>query len=108
MCAIGRGLMSRPRLLLLDEPSMGLAPLVVAEIFATLRALNAEGLTILVAEQNLVVALAHADRGVVIETGRSVLSGPASALAARDDIQNLYLGGAPKARSAAPVKETTA
>lgn len=108
MCAIGRGLMSRPRLLLLDEPSMGLAPLVVAEIFATLRALNAEGLTILVAEQNFVVALAHADRGVVIENGQSVLSGPASALAARDDIQNLYLGGAPKARSAAPVKEPTA
>ena len=81
MTAIGRGLMSRPRLLVLDEPSMGLAPLVVREIFATLRELNAEGLSILVAEQNLVVALAYADRATVIENGRSVLSGPAAELA---------------------------
>ena len=102
MCAIGRGLMSRPRLLVLDEPSMGLAPLVVTEIFQAMKALNAEGLTILVAEQNLTVALAHADRATVIENGRSVLSGPAPALAARADIQDLYLGGAPAAR---PFKE---
>ncbi len=104
MCAIGRGLMSRPRLLVLDEPSMGLAPLVTAEIFSALKALNAGGLPILVAEQNLVVALAHADRATVIENGRSVLSGPAAALAARDDIQDLYLGGAP-ARPGNPTQE---
>lgn len=108
MCAIGRALMSRPRLLVLDEPSMGLAPLLVAEIFAALKALNAEGLTLLVAEQNLVVALAHADRGIVIESGRSVLSGPAAALAARPDIQDLYLGVAAPARPAPLAKELTA
>lgn len=107
MCAIGRGLMSRPRLLVLDEPSMGLAPLVVAEIFDALDRLNAEGLTILVAEQNLVVALAHAHRGTVIENGRSVLSGPAAALAAREDIKDLYLGGA-GARADTAIKELSA
>ncbi|MFO1140897.1 MAG: ABC transporter ATP-binding protein [Amaricoccus sp.] len=100
MTAIGRGLMSAPRLLILDEPSMGLAPLVVQEIFAAMRGLNAEGLSILVAEQNLVVALAHADRATVIENGWSVLSGPATELAARDDIHEYYLGGAATARAA--------
>ena len=107
MCAIGRGLMSQPRLLLLDEPSMGLAPLVAAEIFAALNALNTEGLSILLAEQNLVLALAHADHAPVIENGRSVLAGPAAVLAARADIQDLYLGGAApgSARPAASPKE---
>ncbi len=107
MTAIGRGLMSRPRLFILDEPSMGLAPLVVREIFATLRTLNAGGLTILVAEQNLVVALAYADRATVIENGRSVLSGPAAELAGRNDIKDYYLGGA-AARPGTRSKELTA
>lgn len=93
MVAIGRALMGRPRLLVLDEPSMGLAPQVVAEIFHTLERLNRdEGLTILVAEQNVTIALRHADRAVVLENGRSVLSGTASELRARDDVKALYLG----------------
>ena len=94
MCAIGRGLMAQPTLFLLDEPSMGLAPLVVAEIFDTLTRLNRlTGLTILVAEQNSAVALRHAHDTTVIENGRSVLSGPAADLAHRSDIQARYLGG---------------
>ena len=93
MVAIGRALMGRPRLLVLDEPSMGLAPQVVAEIFRTLERLNRdEGLTILVAEQNVTVALRHADRAVVLENGRSVLAGAAADLRARDDIKAFYLG----------------
>lgn len=96
MAAIGRGLMARPQVFLLDEPSMGLAPLVVAEIFAALARLNREtGLTILVAEQNSSVALQYAHHATVIENGRSVLSGLAADLAARADIRALYLGGAP-------------
>ncbi|MBK4217492.1 ABC transporter ATP-binding protein [Paracoccus caeni] len=94
MAAIGRGLMARPDLFVLDEPSMGLAPLVVAEIFDALTRLNTEtGLTILVAEQNSSVALRHAHHATVIENGRSTLSGRASDLAARDDIKASYLGG---------------
>ncbi len=96
MAAIGRGLMAEPRLFLLDEPSMGLAPLVVAEIFAALSRLNREtGLTLLVAEQNSSVALQHAHHATVIENGRSTLAGPAAELAARPDIRDAYLGGAP-------------
>jgi branched-chain amino acid transport system ATP-binding protein len=107
MTAIGRGLMSRPRLFALDEPSMGLAPLVVQEIFHALTLLNqAEGLSILVAEQNSAVALRHARHAVVIENGVSVLSGSAAELRARDDIQSFYLGGAPL--PARRVKETAA
>jgi branched-chain amino acid transport system ATP-binding protein len=83
---------------------MGIAPLLVREIFAALRALNAEGLSILVAEQNLVVALGSADRATVIENGRSVLSGPASELSGRADIKDYYLGGA-RARPATRSKE---
>lgn len=95
MLAIGRALMSRPRLLLLDEPSMGLAPLVVQEIFTQLRRLNREqGLTILVAEQNAAVALRYADRATVLEAGVSVLSEQAQSLRARSDIQQFYLGQA--------------
>ncbi|MCL4069237.1 ABC transporter ATP-binding protein [Pseudomonas sp. GX19020] len=98
MAAIGRGLMARPTVFLLDEPSMGLAPLVVAEIFATLARLNREtGLTILVAEQNSSVALKHALHAVVIENGRSTLSGLAADLASRDEIREAYLGGAARA-----------
>ncbi|MBX3569249.1 MAG: ABC transporter ATP-binding protein [Rhizobiaceae bacterium] len=94
MTAIGRGLMSRPRLFVLDEPSMGLAPLVVREIFLTLKRLNREdGLSILVAEQNSAVALDYADRAVVVENGVSKLSGPAAELRQRADIKDFYLGG---------------
>lgn len=93
MAAIGRALMGRPRLLVLDEPSMGLAPKIVEDIFGTLRRLNAEeGLTILVAEQNSAVALRHAARAVVIENGISVLDGPAAEIAGRGDIKAFYLG----------------
>jgi branched-chain amino acid transport system ATP-binding protein len=93
MTAIGRALMSRPRLLVLDEPSMGLAPLVVETIFRTMKRLNAaEGLSILVAEQNSTVALRYADRAAVLEGGRTVLAGAAADLRARADIKALYLG----------------
>lgn len=93
MAAIGRALMSRPRLLVLDEPSMGLAPLVVRDIFARLRQLNHdEGLSILVAEQNSTVALHYADRATVLEAGVTVLSDTADALRQREDIQRFYFG----------------
>ena len=93
MTAIGRALMSRPRLLVLDEPSMGLAPMVIQDIFRALRRLNREdGLSILVAEQNSTIALQYADFATVIENGRTVLSGSAAALRARDDIKAFYLG----------------
>ncbi len=93
MTAIGRALMSRPRLLVLDEPSMGLAPLVVENIFSTLKRLNREeGLSILVAEQNSTVALRYADEATVLENGRAVLSGSAVELRERDDIKAFYLG----------------
>jgi len=99
MTAIGRALMSRPRLLVLDEPSMGLAPLVVQSIFETLKALNrAEKLSILIAEQNAAIALRYADRATVLENGASVLEGAAADLRDREDIRAFYLGGAPAAR----------
>ena len=102
MTAIGRALMSRPRLLVLDEPSMGLAPLVVEEIFQRApRAQRAEGLSILVAEQNSTVALRYADRATVLENGRAVLAGTAAELRPRDDIKAFYLGlGTPHRPSA--------
>lgn len=94
MAAIGRGLMAAPRLFLLDEPSMGLAPLVVAEIFDALSQLHRDsGMTLLVAEQNSTVALRHADYATVIENGRSTISGDAADLLARPDIRDSYLGG---------------
>jgi branched-chain amino acid transport system ATP-binding protein len=93
MTAIGRALMSRPRLLVLDEPSMGLAPLMVQQIFQSLKRLNeSEGLSILVAEQNSTIALQYADRVVVLETGFTVLEGRAAELRDRTDIRNFYLG----------------
>jgi branched-chain amino acid transport system ATP-binding protein len=93
MVAIGRALMARPRLLILDEPSMGLAPIVVAEIFRALTALNRDhGLSILLAEQNAAVALRAAHRGVVLENGRVTLQGEAAVLRSRDDIRAAYLG----------------
>lgn len=93
MTAIGRALMSRPRLLVLDEPSMGLAPLVVQDIFRTLRHLNRdERLSILVAEQNSAVALKYAHRAIILENGVTVLSGEARDLRERDDVKSFYLG----------------
>lgn len=96
MAAIGRGLMARPKLFILDEPSMGLAPLVVGEIFRALKRLNeAEGLTILLAEQNSSIALKYAHRATVVENGVSALEGRAADLRRRADIQSFYLGAAP-------------
>lgn len=92
MCAIGRGLMAQPRLLLLDEPSLGLAPVMVRLIFETLRAINARGTTILLVEQNVARALALSHRGYVIENGRIVLDGPREALQQSPEIRQAYLG----------------
>ena len=92
MLAIGRALMSRPRLLLLDEPSMGLAPRVVQDIFATIRRLNAEGISILLAEQNANAALRHSKRAYVLETGRVALEGSSAEVAANPRVKEAYLG----------------
>ena len=92
MLAIGRALMADPRLLLLDEPSMGLAPRLVAEIFARCAALKAQGTTILLVDQNARAALAIADRGYVMETGRIVLDGAAAELLRDPQVQQAYLG----------------
>lgn len=92
MLAIGRALMARPRLLVLDEPSMGLAPLVVEQILETLETLRQKGLTILLVEQNAQAALKIADRGYVLETGRIVLQGKASELLADEEVKRAYLG----------------
>jgi len=92
MLAIGRALMSRPRLLMLDEPSMGLSPIMMNVIFTTLAELKAEGTTILLVEQNAQAALALADRAYVIETGAVVLEGSASELAASEQVRKAYLG----------------
>lgn len=93
MLAIGRAMMSRPQLLLLDEPSMGLAPILVKEIFNTIKELNAQGMTILLVEQNANMALSIADRAYVLETGSITLAGNAQELAASDEIRKAYLGG---------------
>jgi branched-chain amino acid transport system ATP-binding protein len=92
MLAIARALMSQPRLLLLDEPSLGLAPRVIAEIFATLDALRAQGITILLVEQEARLALRHADRGYVMRTGRVELEGSSAELLADESVQTIYLG----------------
>jgi branched-chain amino acid transport system ATP-binding protein len=92
MLAIGRALMSRPRLLLMDEPSLGLAPKVIAEIFGTLDCLRADGLTVLLVEQDVKVALRHADRGYVMRTGAIAHSGSAQELLADDHVRHIYLG----------------
>jgi branched-chain amino acid transport system ATP-binding protein len=92
MLAIGRALMSRPRLLLLDEPSMGLAPKVVVDIFHTISRLRHEGLTILIVEQNARAALKIADRGYVLETGRIILQGSATELLEDHEVKRAYLG----------------
>ncbi|MSR92147.1 ABC transporter ATP-binding protein [Inconstantimicrobium porci] len=92
MLAIGRALMSRPKLLLLDEPSMGLAPIVVRQIFSTIKEINKSGTTILLVEQNANMALSIADRAYVIETGQIVNSGAAEDIKQNEDVKKAYLG----------------
>ena len=93
MCAVGRALMSRPKLILLDEPSMGLAPQIVEEIFDIVRDLNAkEGVTFLLAEQNTNMALKYAQYGYILENGRIVLDGDAASLRDNEDVKEFYLG----------------
>jgi len=93
MLAMGRALMSRPKLLLLDEPSMGLAPLLIKEIFNIIVDINKTGTTVLLVEQNANMALSIANRAYVLETGRITISGDAKELAASEDIRKAYLGG---------------
>ena len=92
MCAIGRGLMAKPRLLLLDEPALGLAPLLVREVFAALKRIREQGVTVLLVEQNVSHALALADRAYVLETGRVTLSGLSRELARDPRVQEQFLG----------------
>jgi branched-chain amino acid transport system ATP-binding protein len=92
MCAIGRALMARPKLLMLDEPSMGLAPIFVEKIFEIIGEINQQGTTILLVEQNALMALDAADRGYVLETGRVVLADNAKALRENEQVQQAYLG----------------
>jgi branched-chain amino acid transport system ATP-binding protein len=93
MCALGRALMSRPKMILLDEPSMGLAPQIVAEIFDIVRSLNErEGVSFLLAEQNTHMALKYASYGYILENGRVVMDGDAKALAGNEDVKEFYLG----------------
>lgn len=92
MLAMGRGLMAKPNLLMLDEPSMGLAPVVVETIFETIEQLNKEGITILLVEQNAHLALSIANRGYVLETGEIKLSGPGKELLTNEEVRKAYLG----------------
>jgi branched-chain amino acid transport system ATP-binding protein len=92
MLAIGRAMMSRPRLLLLDEPSLGLAPILVQQVFATIKEINEQGTTILLVEQNALQALSIAHRGYVLQTGDVVLTGPASELITNEMVRKAYLG----------------
>jgi branched-chain amino acid transport system ATP-binding protein len=93
MLAIGRALMTRPKLLLLDEPSMGLAPKIVEHILETIRSINRAGVTVLLVEQNASMALAISHRGYVLETGSVILEGSAEELAGNDLVRQAYLGG---------------
>lgn len=93
MLAIARGLLSRPKLLLLDEPSMGLAPLIVEEIFSIIREINESGTTVLLVEQNANLALKYSDRGYILKNGYIDLEGKSSDLINNDDIKKAYLGG---------------
>ncbi len=92
MLAVGRGLMSHPKLLMLDEPSLGLAPMLVKEIFDMIKQINSEGVTILLIEQNAMAALNIADYGYILETGNMVLKGSAEALLHNEDVRRAYLG----------------
>lgn len=93
MLAMGRALMSRPKLLLLDEPSMGLAPIFIKEIFNIIESIQAQGTTVLLIEQNAKLALQIANRGYVLETGKIVMTGEGEELLASDEVQKAYLGG---------------
>jgi len=93
MLAIGRGMMARPKVLLLDEPSMGLAPILVEEIFSIIKEINSQGVAILLVEQNALMALSVANRGYVLETGRIVLEGTGQALLQNPQVMKAYLGG---------------
>lgn len=93
MLAMGRAIMAKPKLVLLDEPSMGLAPLMVKTIFQVIEDINREGTTVLLVEQNANMALSIASRGYVIETGRVVLSGSAAELQNSEEVKLAYLGG---------------
>lgn len=92
MCAIGRALMSKPKLVLLDEPSMGLAPVIVQQVFELVRRIRAEGYTVLIVEQNVSQVLKVADRAYLLEVGRIVTSGSSAELAASDEIRKAYMG----------------
>jgi len=92
MLAMGRALMNHPKILLMDEPSMGLAPMLVEEIFKIIREINEAGTTILLVEQNAHLALSIADRGYVLETGEIILEGPAKEVAANPEVRKAYLG----------------
>jgi len=92
MCAIGRGLMAKPKLLMLDEPSLGLAPILVAQVLNMVKAIREQGVTVLLVEQNVRQSLALADRGYVLENGRIVMEGPSAALLADDRLRQAYLG----------------
>ena len=92
MLAMARALMSKPKLMMLDEPSMGLAPILVDQIFDIIQELHESGVTILLVEQNAQMALSVADRAYVLETGRIAMSGDASELLQNDDVQKAYLG----------------
>ena len=93
MLAMGRALMSKPKLLLLDEPSMGLAPIFIKEIFSIIQEINAQGTTVLLIEQNAKMALSVAHRGYVLETGKIVLSGTGAELLDSEEVKKAYLGG---------------
>lgn len=104
MLAIGRALMARPRLLLLDEPSLGLAPKLVEQVRDIIAEINRQGTSVLLVEQNAMMALSIADSGYVLETGRVVQDGPAAELLADEDIREFYLGAASEGRSLAETK----
>jgi len=93
MLAVGRALMSRPQLMILDEPSLGLGPLIVEDLFKVLHEINTQGVTILLVEQNAVMALEYADRAYVLENGRVSISGPSRELANNENVRRAYLGG---------------
>jgi branched-chain amino acid transport system ATP-binding protein len=93
MLAVARGLMARPRLLMLDEPSLGLAPIIVQQLFAVIREIRARGVTILLVEQNAHMALSVADRGYVLETGRLIVEGKPDELLNNEEVRAAYLGG---------------